>query len=346
MAVFMSNASSLSPSRSVTRWLLVMVILVIAMIVLGGATRLTNSGLSITEWKPITGALPPLSTEQWLIEFDKYKQIPEFSAEHPNMSLEGFRFIYFMEWSHRQLGRLIGLAFVIPFFFFAIKRQLPKGRVFRFFLIMLLIGAQGAIGWWMVASGLTNDRTDVSQYRLAAHLSMAFLILGLLYWTYKDQKDGWGFRRETPAYPWHGFLIALFVFLQIIAGAFVAGTHAGKTYNTWPLMDGKFFPEGYSKGPSFWQNLGENITAIQFNHRVLAYIVCLLVVLYLLRVRSLVRVRGKAIMLVVLVMLQIALGVWTLLNVAPLNLSLAHQFLAIFVFISSVSLWRSAKLGS
>ena len=322
-----------------------MVILVIAMIVLGGATRLTNSGLSITEWKPITGALPPLSTEQWLLEFEKYKQIPEFSAEHPDMNLEGFRFIYFMEWSHRQLGRLIGLAFVIPFIFFAFRRRLPNGRFMRFFLIMLLIGAQGAIGWWMVASGLVHDRTDVSQYRLAAHLSMAFLILGLLYWTYKDQKDGWGFRRELPVHPWHGFLIAAFVFLQIVAGAFVAGTHAGKTYNTWPLMDGKFFPDGYQGGLPFLQNLGENITAIQFNHRILAYVVFLLAILYLLRVRSNSRMRGKAIMLFVLVSLQIVLGIWTLLSVAPLNLSLAHQFLAIFVFISSISLWRSARLG-
>ncbi|MGB0907920.1 MAG: COX15/CtaA family protein, partial [Maricaulaceae bacterium] len=154
-------------------WLFILIVLVVLMIVLGGATRLTNSGLSITEWKPITGALPPLSHEAWMAEFEKYKQIPEFRAEHPDMDLKGFEFIYFMEWSHRQLGRIIGLVYALPFFIFLFRRKFPPGRALRFWGILVLIGLQGAVGWWMVASGLTDDRVDVSQYRLAAHLGMA-----------------------------------------------------------------------------------------------------------------------------------------------------------------------------
>ncbi len=322
-----------------------MIILVISMIVLGGATRLTNSGLSITEWRPISGAIPPLSQSDWISEFEKYKQIPEFLAEHPDMSLKEFEFIYFMEWGHRQLGRIIGLAFALPFFFFLLKRQLPKGRTFRFFVILLLIGIQGAIGWWMVASGLVNDRVDVSQYRLATHLGMAFIILGLLYWTYKDQKDGWSYHTERPAHPLLGFSLALLVFLQIIAGALVAGTHAGKTYNTWPLMDGNFVPEGYTALSPFWRNFGENIAAIQFNHRMLAYAVMLVAVIYWLRVRGIAKLKPRATMLLILIFVQAGLGIWTLLMAAPLKLALLHQFLAIFVFLGAIGVWRSARLG-
>ena len=176
-------------SRAISWWLLITLIMVAAMIVLGGATRLTNSGLSITEWKPITGALPPLSHEAWLNEFEKYKQIPEFEAEHPDMTLAGFEFIYFMEWSHRQLGRFIGLVYTLPFIYFLLRGKL-KGQVLKYFAIVLLIGLQGAIGWWMVHSGLSNERVDVSQYRLAVHLGAAFIILGLLFWFWRDSVEG------------------------------------------------------------------------------------------------------------------------------------------------------------
>lgn len=341
----MTNYSSIRRSKAVTRWLFIMVFLVIAMIVLGGATRLTNSGLSITEWKPVTGAIPPLSSADWMLEFEKYKQIPEFSAEHSDMTLDGFKFIYFMEWAHRQLGRLIGLVYALPFFYFLSTRRLPMGKSFRFFLILVMIGVQGGIGWWMVASGLTNDRVDVSQYRLATHLGMAFVILGLLYWTLKDQRAGWSFQSNIPSFPFHGFLIAFLVFVQIIAGAFVAGTHAGKAYNSWPLMDGDFVPSAYGSMQPFWKNFTENIAAIQFNHRTLAYIILALAILYWLRVRSIAKVSGKISMLLVLLFLQTALGVWTLLSAAPLNMALAHQFLAIFVFLAAMNVWRGARLG-
>jgi len=315
------------------------------MIILGGATRLTNSGLSITEWKPITGAIPPLSDAQWLAEFEKYKQIPEFAAEHPDMELDGFRFIFFMEWAHRQLGRIIGLAYALPLMFFAFTKRLPRGKTFRFFVILLLIGIQGGIGWWMVASGLVNDRVDVSQYRLATHLGMAFVILGFLYWTLKDQREGWSFQSDIPAYPFYAFLLAVFVFLQIIFGAFVAGTHAGKAYNSWPLMDGDFVPSGYGSMQPFWKNFTENIAAIQFNHRTLAYIILILALIYFLRVKSIPKMRRKINMLLVLLIVQTGLGIWTLLSAAPLNLALVHQFLAVFVFLSTMNVWRSARLG-
>ncbi len=341
----MTNYSSIRRSKAVSRWLLIMVFLVIAMIILGGATRLTNSGLSITEWKPITGAIPPLSAAEWAAEFEKYKQIPEFAVEHSDMDLEGFRFIFFMEWAHRQLGRIIGLAYAVPLLYFFISKQLPTGKSFRFFVILILIGVQGGIGWWMVASGLVNDRVDVSQYRLATHLGMAFVILGFLYWTLKDQREGWSFQSDIPANPFHAFLLSFFVFLQIIFGAFVAGTHAGKAYNSWPMMDGDFIPSGYGAMEPYWKNFTENIATIQFNHRTLAYIILILAILYFFRVKSIPKLRRKTSMLLVLLGLQTGLGVWTLLNAAPLNLALAHQFLAVFVFLSAVNVWRSARLG-
>ena len=172
-------------------WLFVLMVLVIIMIAFGGATRLTNSGLSITEWRPITGALPPLSAAAWQAEFEKYKAIPEFLVEHADMEIEGFRFIYFMEWGHRQLGRLIGLVYFIPLIIFWRKRSLPDGRELRFVLLLFLIGLQGLIGWWMVSSGLVNDRVDVSQYRLATHLGLAFIILAIIHWTWRDACDDW-----------------------------------------------------------------------------------------------------------------------------------------------------------
>ena len=255
-------------SRPVEFWLIFMIILVVAMIVVGGATRLTNSGLSITEWAPIRGALPPLSTEDWIAEFEKYKLIPEFEAEHPDMDLAGFKFIYFWEWSHRQLGRVIGLAYALPFFFFWARRRLKRGQEFKFFVIMLLIGIQGAIGWWMVSSGLTNDRVDVSQYRLATHLGIAFIILGALLWLWQNQRELWPRSALDKTYKNRTTLLALLVFLQILSGAFVAGLHAGKTYNSWPLMDGDIIPVGYNQLSPVWKNAFEPLLMLFCRQRI------------------------------------------------------------------------------
>ena len=328
-------------SRSVELWLIFMIVLVAAMIVVGGATRLTNSGLSITEWAPIRGALPPLSAEAWVAEFEKYKLIPEFEAEHPDMDLAGFKFIYFWEWGHRQLGRFIGLAFTLPFFWFLVRGKLTIGHRWKFFSVAILIGLQGVVGWWMVYSGLQEGMVNVSQYRLATHLGVAFIILGVLYWLFKRQRAGWDRARYQ-----HGrgraLLLAGLVYLQIIGGAFMAGTHSGRTYNEWPLMDGDFFPEGYAVQSPFWRNIFENPAAIQFNHRTLAYAV-LVVALWLgWSLRRSKSVKPAMVVFGGLLVWQVCLGIWTLLSAAPLNLSLLHQFTSIFVFLAAIGVvWRS-----
>jgi len=332
---------STARNKSVEYWLLFMIVLVAAMIVVGGATRLTNSGLSITEWAPIRGALPPLSTEAWVAEFEKYKLIPEFEAEHPGMDLAGFKFIYYWEWGHRQLGRFIGLAYTMPFLWFLARGKLAFGHRWKFFSVALLIGLQGAIGWWMVHSGLQEGMVSVSQYRLATHLGMAFIILGFLFWIFQRQRRLW----QPAVYP-HGRgrtkILAGLVFLQIIGGAFMAGTHAGRAYNEWPLMDGDFIPEGYAIQKPVWRNIFENAAAIQFNHRTLAYILLAVAVWVGWSLRNHRSVRAAMMVFSGVLVWQIILGIWTLLAAAPLNLSLVHQFSSIFVFLAAMSVvWRS-----
>lgn len=340
------TAFSNTSDRKIAVWLFIVMVMVAAMIVLGGATRLTNSGLSITEWKPITGALPPLSHEAWLAEFEKYKQIPEFEAEHPDMDLKGFEFIYFMEWSHRQLGRLIGLAYGLPFLWFALRRRLPTGRALRFFGILILIGLQGAVGWWMVHSGLGEGMVDVSQYRLAVHLGLAFIILGLLFWVWQDSRRSTSKIASEPALQKRTAILAALVYLQIIAGAFVAGTHSGKAYNSWPLMDGGLIPGGYGARTPFWRNLFENTAAIQFNHRLLAYVIFGLAIWVFFKARPYPHLKRPALALKILVIWQVVLGIWTLLKIAPLGLSLLHQFSSILVFLAAIWLMRAARRGA
>lgn len=329
--------------RSVTAWLGIMCLLVMAIIVVGGATRLTNSGLSITEWKPITGAIPPLSQEAWAAEFEKYKQIPEFEAEHPDMTLKEFEFIYFWEWGHRQLGRLIGLVYALPFLFFLFRGMLPVGRRRYFTAILFLIGMQGAIGWWMVHSGLQEGMVSVSQYRLATHLGMAFLILGLLLWLFLDSANKWPAKEAQKGHKRMWGVTGL-IYLQIIAGAFVAGLGAGKAYTTWPAMDGGFVPSGYWVMSPFWRNLFENVAAVQFNHRVLAYIVVAAVIyaFFFLRREGAWQTGRAKMALLILTIWQVVLGIWTLVSAAPLNLSLMHQASAIALFVAAVwTLWTT-----
>lgn len=339
-----SSSLNSRSDKNVALWLFLVMLLVVAMIVLGGATRLTNSGLSITEWRPITGALPPLSHEAWLSEFEKYKRIPEFMAEHPDMDLKGFEFIYFMEWSHRQLGRFIGLAFALPFFVFFLRKKLRGAKQWRFWAIMVLIGLQGVIGWWMVASGLTNERVDVHPVRLATHLGLAFIILGFLFWTWRDQREGWPSRDSAKHLTGRTQLLTGVVFLQILTGALVAGTHAGKTYNTWPLMDGRLFPSGYFAESPVWKNITDNITAIQFNHRTFAYIVLAVAVWVFMSTRKAAgEVKPASEVLMVIVLWQVGLGIATLLIVAPLGMSLLHQFSSILVFLAAIWTMRAAR---
>jgi len=259
------------------------------------------------------------------------------------MDMAGFKTIYFWEWSHRQLGRFIGLAYALPFFYFLFRRRLPQGQTLKFFGIMLLIRIQGAIGWWMVASGLVNDRVDVSQYRLATHLGVAFIILGALYWLWRNQAENWP-RRPLDKMPVKrtAFLAGL-VFLQIIAGAFVAGLKAGRTYNTWPLMDGDVIPAGYASMAPFWRNMFENIGAVQFNHRTLAYIILAVTIWIFITTKRQPRVRRNMIAFKVVVLWQIILGIYVLLTSDALWLALLHQFSAIFVWLAVVAVMRSAR---
>lgn len=330
------------PEKAISIWLLIVMFLVIAIVVVGGATRLTNSGLSITEWAPITGALPPFSHEAWLLEFEKYKQIPEFEAEHPDMDLAGFKFIYFWEWAHRQLGRIIGLAYLLPLIYFSIRRKIPKKYRLLFILPFILICVQGAIGWWMVYSGLQEGMVDVSQYRLATHLGVAFIILGALFWLRKNYNNSFTRMDSSARYTKRTTIFASIVYLQIIGGAFVAGTKSGRSYNEWPLMDGDFIPAGYGIQSPFWRNLFENPAAIQFNHRTLAYIVLAVALWVWLSFRTDKSMRPALAVFLAVLVVQVGLGIWTLVSAAPLNLSLLHQFTSIFVFLAAMAVvWRS-----
>ena len=326
--------------------------LVAAIVVVGGATRLTNSGLSITEWAPIRGVLLPLSTEAWLVEFEKYKQIPEFEAEHPDMDLAGFKFIYFWEWAHRQLGRIIGLAYLLPLVYFSVRRQLPQGRVWLFIIPLILICIQGGIGWWMVYSGLQDGMVDVSQYRLATHLGMAFIILGVLFWLRSAYDAGFGNDHRGNPYIKRTSLFAALIYIQIIGGAFVAGTKSGRSYNEWPLMDGDFIPSGYGIMSPFWKNFFENTAAIQFNHRLFAYIILAFAIWMWFTVKKSRHLKSGANFMMLIIIWQVSLGIWTLLSgdnfdPAHIKLALLHQFSSIFVFLVSLNLAFKAryKLG-
>lgn len=327
--------------RAVSLWLFAVAALVVAMIIVGGATRLTDSGLSITEWQPLLGAIPPLSEADWLAAFEKYKQIPQYHLVNKGMSLDEFQFIYWWEWAHRFLGRFIGVAFALPFLFFWAMRRLPKGMPLKLSSVLALGAAQGFIGWYMVASGLV-ERIDVSPYRLALHLIIAFLILAALVWLALDvngRRAPLRLRTVTPGQRRLAIVLLGLVLLQSLLGAFVAGHNAGLTYNTWPLMDGKLIPDGLGTLSPWYVNLFENITAIQFNHRVVAYLLAATAVVQLIWLaqsaddETLVR---SALLLVVGIVAQAALGVWTLLAVVPLWLGLAHQGGAALVLIIAV----------
>ena len=327
--------------RAVGIWLLCVAAMVALILIVGGLTRLTDSGLSITEWKPVTGVIPPLSHDHWLEEFEKYKQIPEYHQVNKGMSLSEFQWIYWWEWAHRLLARTVGLVFAIPFLFFAVRGRIARTEWPKFIGLFLLGGFQGFMGWYMVSSGL-SDRVDVSQYRLAAHLGIAVLIFGFSLWI----ALGYLVERRAPgpaALAVASRLTVGLIFAQIITGAFVAGTDAGFTYNTWPLIDGAFIPERiYDTAPA-WLAAFEDHLTIQFNHRMLGYGVAFMVfaLWFAGRGRHVVLpqgVRGLLSVLLVLVLLQIALGIWTLLAVVPIAMGALHQFGALCVFGAAIIL--------
>lgn len=329
-------------------WLLSVAVLLVGMIVLGGATRLTQSGLSITEWRPVTGTVPPLSEAAWQSEFAKYQRIPQYERLNPEMTLSDFKIIYWWEWSHRLLGRVIGAAVFFPLVFFWATRRIGPKLARRLFLIFVLGAVQAALGWYMVQSGL-SERVAVSQYRLAAHLGLAFVIYGVVLATVFGLL--WGKpraeRESGPLYGAPSAFLAL-VFLQILMGALMAGTHAGLTDNTWPLIDGRFIPKGLLVLDPWWRNLFENVTTIQFVHRILAYLVVLSAValwLWIRRVERAPMMSLAANLLVGIAALQVALGIATLLAVVPLTLALLHQLGAVAVFSAALFLLMTARVS-
>ena len=309
-------------------WLWLVAALVLAMVIVGGATRLTESGLSITEWKPVTGVLPPLSEAQWLAEFEKYKQIPQYQQLAAAMDLAGFKFIYFWEWGHRLLGRVIGIVFALPLLWFVLRRQLPAGFGWKLLGLLFLGGLQGFVGWWMVKSGL-SVRVEVSQYRLSVQLLLASLTFAALVWLATSlsprQASGGGWR-------WLASFVILLVLLQIGLGALVAGLRAGLVYNTWPLMGESFVPplaELTSQNP-LWTNLFENHTTVQFLHRMTAYAMLAFALVQALASGSGPATR-RAWALAGLVLCQAGLGIATLLLAVPLWTALLHQAFAMLV---------------
>jgi heme a synthase len=328
-----------SRRHAVRLWLLAVAALMFVTLVVGGATRLTESGLSIVEWKPVTGVVPPLGAPAWQAEFEKYQTIPQYRERNAGMSLDEFKTIYWWEWSHRLLARLIGGAFLVPFLWFLWRGFIEPQMRARLLTIFMLGGALGAVGWWMVASGLA-DRVSVSQYRLAFHLTLACAIFALMVWTAE------GLAARVPiAAPGRiragAMTILLLVILQIYLGALVAGLRAGLIYNTWPLIDGSLVPDGarlFFQTP-LWRNFFENTLTAQFDHRMVAYALWLLAVLHAAdvarKVRSGVALTG-ALVLACAVTLQAALGIVTLLHQAPLALALTHQAMAIVVLTIAV----------
>jgi cytochrome c oxidase assembly protein subunit 15 len=333
-------SAPVSSQNTAVRWWLIGVAALIALMVLvGGATRLTESGLSIVEWKPVAGTLPPLTDAQWHEAFEGYKQIPQYRELNAGMTLAQFKTIFWWEWSHRLLGRFIGAAYLLPFLYFLWRGALGAELKRRLWLIFGLGALQGAVGWWMVASGL-SQRTEVSQYRLAAHLMLALVIFAAIVWTVRRMRA----RPAVAAVPrlksFSQLLLGL-TLLQIYFGALVAGLRAGRAYNTWPDIDGAFIPSAerlFFETP-WWRNLFDNVLTVQFEHRMTAY---LLLALALWHAIDAVRASAPGVVvrgawwLAAAVMLQAVLGILTLLNQVPIDLALSHQAVAIVVLTIAV----------
>jgi len=331
-------------ARLVRAWLYAVAALVVVMVLVGGATRLTESGLSITEWQPVMGAIPPLSQAQWQAEFEKYQAIPQYREINRSMSLEAFKSIYWWEWTHRLLGRVIGAVFLLPFLWFLWRGWIAPPLRTGLWIIFGLGALQGAVGWWMVASGLV-DRVEVSQYRLATHLVLACLIYVALLWTAVRRADAVG---APPRIRAGAVALVVLVLVQIYLGALVAGLRAGYVFNTWPLIDGTVVPQAsrlFLEVP-LWRNFFENTLTVQFDHRMIAYAIWICALLHVVDVvRSAQRraVLAGAVLLFAAVTLQATLGIWTLLLVVPMSLALLHQTGAVLVL--SVAVVHAARLS-
>lgn len=327
-------------SKAVAIWLFVSAAMVLAMVVVGGMTRLTGSGLSITEWKPILGAIPPLSHADWLEAFEKYKAIPQYQLVNAGMSLSEFQGIFWWEWLHRLVGRLIGVVFAVPFAVFLITRRMPRRLIWRCAVLLALGGLQGLIGWWMVSSGL-SERVDVAPERLAVHLGLAFAIFALLIWVGMEAWSGPDYNRAPRGWSWGAGILLAAVFVQCLLGALVAGAKAGYVYTDWPLMNGAVFP------PADW-GMGalavlHDQALVQFNHRMMAYALLVGATLYAVnawRWRLAEGSGASAYLLAVAVWIQAMLGIATLIMAVPLALGGLHQAMAAIVLgMATINLW-------
>ncbi len=328
-AAFLSTARP----RAVSRWLFAVAALIVLMVIVGGITRLTESGLSITRWQPVTGILPPLNDAQWRAEFALYQRTPEYREINAGMTLAGFKAIFFWEYVHRLLGRVIGLAFALPLLWFAIRRRIPRGYGPRLIALLALGGIQGAIGWWMVSSGL-SARTDVSHIRLAVHLLTALLILAGIVWTALDLRMLALEPRSAPAVfrPVATVALAL-LFVQLLLGAFTAGLDAGYAFSSWPLMGDAWFPAGAPMVDPLWRNLVDNPVVVQFTHRWFAFAAAA-GLLWLAWRASATGAREVAAVLVGLVAFQIVLGIATLLSGVQIAVAVTHQASAALLLIA------------
>ena len=333
--------------RGIQAWLIALFLLVVVMIAVGGLTRLTDSGLSITEWRPVTGIVPPLSDADWQAEFGKYQASPEYLLQNKGMTLDAFKTIFWWEWAHRVLGRVIGLVWAVGFVGFLAARKIPVGWTQRLFGIGALIGVQGAVGWWMVSSGLTGTVVDVASYRLAVHLGLAFVILGLIagavFQLGRSETDLLVARRAgEPRLFGMATGLMHFTFLQIILGALVAGIDAGRGFPTWPLMNGAFFPadafyvpDGLGGSRPLWTAFFENPGLVQFMHRMSGYVLFIFGIAVWLRARRSASTATKAGFNAVMAMMvaQMVIGITTALLAAAPHVAITHQIGAVILWV-------------
>ena len=330
--------------RAVGIWLFCIAVLIAMMVVIGGLTRLTGSGLSITEWQPVTGVIPPLSQADWQAEFAKYQGTPQYELLNRGMGLAAFKTLYLWEWTHRLLGRILGFVFLVPFLAFLWQRRIDARIASRLGIIFLLGAAQGALGWWMVQSGLTDGRVAVSQYRLAAHLGLATILFGYVFWTALEIVGA--ARADRPISVGariSGFGLASLVFVQMLLGAFMAGIHAGLAFNTWPSYAGRWLPLGLFNLSPWWRNHFENHAMVHFQHRTVGYLVALAAAVLFWRLKNAGRsARIASIHVAALLALQITLGVVTVVTSVALAPAALHQICALALFASA--LWWAYTL--
>ena len=337
-----AHASTPEERKSIAAWLLLCCSLVFAMVVVGGITRLTHSGLSITEWQPIVGTLPPLSIADWNEAFAKYQRTPEYSQVNPGMTLGAFKRIFWWEYFHRLLGRAIGFVFLLPLVWFVVRKRIPPRLAPQLAAIFVLGGAQGALGWYMVQSGLIDD-PRVSQFRLTAHLGLAFLIFAAMLWVALSLLRGAADVKPIAPNPLRGFACAIvaLVFLMVLSGGLVAGVHAGFAYNTFPLMHGHVVPPELMVLEPWYRNFFYNMATVQFDHRLIAWVLAIVIGVFWWRVRidaSLSRVvKHAADLMLGTLIVQLALGITTLLLVVPLPIAAAHQAGALLLFATALN---------